>query len=133
MITFVDTCILLDVLLPDPRHGERSVAALETAFHEGSLIINEIVYAELAPQFDSRSSLDGILGKLGIRTVLLDPEAAFSAGMAWKRYRKSGGKRERILSDFLIGAHAGMTADRFLTRDRGFYRKYFKDLVLFSP
>ena len=40
MITFVDTNILLDVFLPDPVHGESSSAALEKAFHEGSLIIN---------------------------------------------------------------------------------------------
>ncbi|MBC8392689.1 MAG: hypothetical protein H8E17_09025 [Deltaproteobacteria bacterium] len=44
MITFVDTNILLDVLLPDPDYGKSSADALETAYNEGSLIINEIVY-----------------------------------------------------------------------------------------
>ena len=42
MITFVDTTILLDVFLPDPVHGADSAAVLEKAFHEGSLIVNEI-------------------------------------------------------------------------------------------
>ena len=65
MITFVDTNILLDVLLPDPTYGERSANALEKAFNEGSLIINEIVYAELAPQFDSRASMEDIRQKIG--------------------------------------------------------------------
>ena len=60
MITFVDTNILLDVFLPDPVHGESSSAALEKAFHEGSLIVNEIVYAELAPQFGSRKLLNNV-------------------------------------------------------------------------
>jgi predicted nucleic acid-binding protein len=64
MITFVDTNILLDVFLPDPVYGERSSAALERAFHEGSLIVNEIVYAELAPQFHSQRLLNDVLGKL---------------------------------------------------------------------
>ena len=133
MITFVDTNILLDVFLPDPVHGESSSAALEKAFHEGSLIVNEIVYAELAPQFDSRKLLNDVLGKLGIQMVIADTEIAFSAGETWKAYRKTGGKRDRIIADFLIGAHALLKADRLLTRDRGFYKDYFKRLVILHP
>jgi len=133
MITFVDTNILLDVFLPDPVHGESSSAALEKAFHEGSLIVNEIVYAELAPQFDSRNLLNNVLGKLGIQMVVADAEIAFSAGEAWKIYRKKQGKRDRIIADFLIGAHALLKADRLLTRDRGFYKDYFKRLVILNP
>jgi len=72
MITFVDTNILLDIFLPDPEFGESSANALETAFQSGSLVINEIVYAELAPQFDDRHTLDNILEGLGIRIVLID-------------------------------------------------------------
>ena len=133
MITFVDTNILLDVFLPDPVHGESSSAVLEKAFHEGSLIVNEIVYAELAPQFDSRKLLNDVLGKLGIQMVVADTEIAFSAGEKWKKYRKTGGKRDRIIADFLIGAHALLKADRLLTRDRGFYKDYFKRLVILNP
>lgn len=133
MITFVDTNILLDVFLPDPIHGESSSAALEKAFHEGSLIVNEIVYAELAPQFDSRKLLNDVLGKLGIQMVVADAEIAFSAGETWKIYRKKQGKRDRIIADFLIGAHALLKADRLLTRDRGFYKDYFKRLVILNP
>lgn len=48
-------------------------------------------------------------------------------------YRKSGGSRERVIADFMIGAHALANADRLLTRDRGFYRKYFKQLRVLDP
>jgi hypothetical protein len=128
MITFVDTNILLDVFLPDKEFGEKSSEYLERAFHEGSLIINEIVYAELAPQFSSQRLLDKTLLKLGIRILPIDRETAYTAGIAWQQYRRAGGKRERIISDFLIGAHALVHADRLLTRDRGFYKISFKNL-----
>ena len=128
MITFIDTNILLDVFLPDPEFGEKSSEYLERCFHEGSLIINEIVYAELAPQFSSQRLLDKTLQKLGIRILPIDRETAYTAGIAWQQYRRAGGKRERIISDFLIGAHALVHADRLLTRDRGFYKIYFKNL-----
>ncbi len=133
MITFVDTSVLLDVFLPDPVHGENSSTALEKAFHDGSIIINEIVYAELAPQFENQKLLNDVLGKLGIKMSVADTEIAFLAGDTWKNYRKSGGKRDRIIADFLIGAHALLKADRLLTRDRGFYKDYFKNLVILNP
>lgn len=47
----------------------------------------------------------------------------------WRmRYRLAGERRTRIVADFLIRAHALAAADRFLTRDRGFYASYFAEL-----
>ena len=131
MITFVDTNVLLDVFLPDPKWGETSKNSLDRAYIQGSLIINEIIYAELAPQFARKELLDDTLKILGIRIVSLDLEIAYNAGMKWKEYRESGGTRNRILADFLIAANAKMHADRLLTRDRGFYKKYFSDIEIF--
>lgn len=130
MITFVDTNVLLDVFLPDPKWGQGSKKILDQAFNEGSLVINEIIYAELAPQFASQNLLDNTLKVLGIRVISLDRETAYLAGTKWKKYRESGGTRNRVLADFLIGAHAKMHAERLLTRDRGFYKKYFKNLKI---
>ena len=53
---------------------------------------------------------------------------AYEAGLRWKRYREAGGPRKRIISDFLIGAHAIAVADTFLTRDRGFFASCFPEL-----
>lgn len=128
MITFVDTNVLLDVFLPDPKWGQKSKIRLEQSFNQGSLIINEIIYSELTPQFSSKALLDDVLKILSIRIVSLDLKAAYRAGRIWENYRKAGGRRNRILADFLIGAHAEIEAEQLLTRDRGFYKKYFPDI-----
>ena len=129
MITAVDTNVLLDVFLPDPQFLESSRSRLRRAYDEGSLVICSIVYAELAPRFQKKTQLDEALDALGVTVGRLDEEMCFLAGDRWRRYRASGGKRERIISDFLIAAHAVVRADRFLTRDRGFYKTYFPRLA----
>jgi len=130
MITAVDTNILLDIFFPDKTFASESARLLKIAYDEGALIVCDIVYAELVPQFKKRSLLDETLTKLSVSLSPVDSEIAFFAGEKWGIYRRSGGKRERIITGFLIGAHALLKADRFLTRDRGFYRSYFPDLQI---
>jgi predicted nucleic acid-binding protein len=48
-------------------------------------------------------------------------------------YLDRGGKRGRVVPDFLIAAHAQQLAGRLLARDRGYYRDYFKQLDLWDP
>jgi predicted nucleic acid-binding protein len=130
MITAVDTNILLDIFLPDKKFSSPSALLLKQAFDQGALIISEVVYAELVPQFKERALLDRVLATLNISLSALDRESAYLAGEKWALYKQSGGKRDRIITDFLIGAHALVRGDRFLTRDRGFYKTYFSELVL---
>jgi predicted nucleic acid-binding protein len=133
MITAVDTNILLDVFLPDKRFVADSSKLLKKAYDEGALIICDIVYAELVPQFNDRKSLERTLSEINVKISTLNTDIAFIAGERWGLHRKSGGKRIRIITDFLIGAHALEKADRFLTRDRGFYQSYFQELHILSP
>lgn len=132
MITALDTNILLDVFLPDKKFASDSSKLLKSAYNEGALVICDIVYAELVPQFEGRSMLDSTLTIINVSLSSVDKDIAFLAGERWKVYRKSGGERKRIITDFLIGAHAMIKAERFLTRDRGFYKSYFPDLKIFS-
>ena len=128
MITAVDTSVLLDVFLPDERFGERSKEWLRAAYDAGAIIVSDIVYAELVPAFRDRSALDGALREINAQVSHLNTAMAYEAGLRWWRYRQSGGPRERIITDFLIGAHAFSVAEAFLTRDRGFYETYFPEL-----
>ena len=132
MITAVDTNILLDVFLPDKKFASDSSKLLKLAYDEGALVICDIVYAELVPQFEERSILDSTLTTINVSLSSVDKDVAFLAGERWKVYRKLGGERKRIITDFLIGAHAMVKAERFLTRDRGFYKSCFPDLKIFS-
>ena len=128
MITAVDTNVLLDILIPSDQHGPQSKAWLVAAYDAGAIVVSDIVYAELVPSFRDRAALDGALQEIGATPSPIDSSIAYEAGLRWKRYRSAGGSRERIITDFLIGAHALSAADIFLTRDRGFFSTYFPEL-----
>jgi predicted nucleic acid-binding protein len=133
VITAVDTSVLLDVFGADSLHGERSREALRTCLREGSLIACDVVWAETAACFPDGRRAQRALDRLGVRFVALDAEASIAAARAWRAYRRNGGKRSRVIADFLIGGHAAVHADRLLSRDRGFARSHFSGLSLLDP
>jgi predicted nucleic acid-binding protein len=101
---------------------------LVAAYDAGAIVVSDVVYAELVPAFRDRAALDSALLELGATRSPIDSSIAYEAGLRWKRYRAAGGPRNRIIADFLIGAHAMAVADVFLTRDRGFFSSYFPEL-----
>jgi predicted nucleic acid-binding protein len=133
MITAVDTSILLDVFGASPTFGPRSRDALRGCIDDGSLVACEVVWAEITAHFPAADAARNAMAKLGIAFSPIDCATAMAAGQAWKQYRARGGTRNRVMADFLIGAHALANAERLLTRDRGFYRSYFRRLVLVDP
>lgn len=128
MITAVDTSVLLDIFRADEQHWPESQERLKAAYDAGAVVICDIVYAELVPAFGERALLDDTLRRINTSASPITTDIAFEAGLRWQRYRQAGGPRERIITDFLIGAHALGAADKFLTRDRGFYTSYFPEL-----
>ena len=128
MISAVDTNILLDLLRTDSPNHTQSRDRLRDAYDRGAVVVCDIVYAELVPAFAERTALDRALRGIGATLSPMNSSIAFEAGWRWKQYRAAGGPRNRIIADFLIGAHALAAADTFLTRDRGFYATYFPEL-----
>lgn len=133
MITAVDTNVLVDIVSRDETFGASSMSALGDCMATGDVVASEVVWAEIAAGFDDVHRFRESMEVLGLRFSAVDAASAEAASVAWRYYRAGGGPRTRIVADFLVGAHAQHQADRLLTRDRGFYRRYFGHLQIVDP
>jgi hypothetical protein len=128
----LDASVLLTVFNQEPGAGEWMEVLIQ-ARRQGLLVFCEIVYAEIAPAFESQADLDNALAAMGARLDPIGAEAAWLAGQTFKRYRAEGGPREHLIPDFLIAAHAKVQADRLAAKDRGYLRRYFPELSVLRP
>ena len=129
----VDTNVLVDVLQDDPEWAEWSVQQLRAQSQIHRLIINPIIYAELSVTFATMEALDKVLIQMELEIVELSKPALFLAGQAFLKYRRGGGTKTNVLSDFFIGAHAAVMRVPVLTRDVTRYKHYFPGLKLICP
>jgi len=133
LITAVDTNVLLDVFAADPKFGLASARAVRKCLKEGRVVACDVVWTETASFFSTPEMAKKAMLGLGAEFSAIEVDSALLAGFTWKEYRLRGGTRQRVVADFLIGAHARRQADRLLTRDRGFYRVYFRELPVVDP
>lgn len=130
VVTAVDSSILVDVLTNDPTYGPTSLRALRSAAAVGALIVCPIVWGEVRGLFDDSAVMEQAFAEAKIGFDPFDRACADVAGSSWREYRRRGGSRTRMIADFFIAAHAKARGGRLITRDRGFYRRYFADLEL---
>ena len=131
--TLVDSNVILDILTEDAEWADWSAAALAASADEGPLVVNPLVYAEVAARFDRIEDLEEALPSGYFERRPLPWEAAFLAGRTFVRYRRRGGQRRSPLPDFYIGAHALIEKMTLLTRDARRYRHYFPALRIIAP
>ncbi len=130
---FVDTNVLLDVATLNPTWETWSKQQLDAAALRDRLVINPVVYAELSAGYSTREQVDEMLDLAGIVIVQTSRPALFMAGRAFQEYRKRGGVRTGVLSDFFIGAQAAVEQALLVTRDSRRYRTYFPTVELVTP
>ena len=129
----VDTNVLVDVLEDDPDWAEWSIGQLRAQAQVHQLVINPIIYAELSLAFATVEALDAVIDQMRLTVADVPRPALFLAGHAFLRYRRAGGPKSNVLSDFFIGAHAAVARCRLLTRDVQRYRAYFPTVELIAP
>ncbi len=127
-----DSSVLLDIL-GDSSYADAASEAIRAALTAGPVVACDIVVSEICSTLGTSSEVADAIEELGIGYLAVERKSAIRAGEMFARYRAEGGKRTRMVPDFLIGAHAMLQCDALITRDGGFYRDYFKGLKIIDP
>ena len=128
-----DTNVLLDIATGDPVWLAWSEQQFRTIATQGPVLINPIIYAEMAPAFASAADLDRWLNPSFFQRLALPYAAGWLAAQAFLKYRRGGGTRTSPLPDFYIGAHAEVENRTLVTRDATRYHTYFPKVKLITP
>lgn len=87
----LDASVLLTVFNQEPG-AEDWMEILIQARRQGPLVLCEVVYAEVAPAFESRAELDKVLADLGARLDPIGAEAAWLAGRLSSNIVRTAGR-----------------------------------------
>lgn len=128
-----DTNVLLDIATADATWLGWSEGQFRCAAAQGPILINPIIYAELAPAFASHADLDRWLDPAVFQRLPLPYAAGWLAAQAFVKYRRAGGTKSSPLPDFYIGAQAEAEGLTLVTRDAPRYRTYFPGISLITP
>ena len=129
----LDSSVLIDLLASDPRTVEGAEASLRLALADGPVVVCDVALAEITTALVNGAQALFALEEMGITYLPVESKAAVRAGEMQRRYRQRGGRRERTVPDFLVGAHALLQCNALITRDAGFFRDYFKGLKVIVP
>jgi predicted nucleic acid-binding protein len=135
MITAIDTNVIVALWNSDKELNQTARDALELAFERGGLVICGAVFGELlASPGRTEAFIEEFLAENRITVDWITDESTWrDAGRAFSEYahrrrKQKSGLPRRILTDFLIGAHAFNRRCELLTLDEGIYRAAFPKL-----
>jgi hypothetical protein len=129
----VDSNIVLDVFLNDPKWAYWSESKLDEYDQLGILYINSIIYSEISIGFKRIENLESAIAKAGFQMLQIPKEALFLAGKVYLKYKKRKGIKRTPLPDFFIGAQAAVQNLDLVTRDVSIYQSYFPTVKLITP
>ena len=129
----VDSNIVLDIFLNDPKWADWSESKLDEYDQLGILYINSIVYSEISIGFNRIEDLESAIAKAGFQMLEIPKEALFLAGKAYLKYKKRKGTKRTPLPNFFIGAQAAVQNLDLITRDVFRYQSYFPTVKLITP
>jgi predicted nucleic acid-binding protein len=129
----IDSSVLIDLLAGDNAAAEGAEASLRECLSAGPVAVCDVVLAEVTTALRDGAEVLGVLEEMGLSFHTTEAKAAVRAGEMQRRYRQRGGKRQRTVPDFLVGAHALLQCNALITRDAGFFRDYFKGLKVIVP
>ncbi len=143
-VVFLDTNILITTVDPKDLHHARSVALMKSVSYS-PLLLSPPVYAEVSVGMGSEAVL-AFLEEWRIRPsfaavdtpALWELAAERFASYRINRKRSGSDGPRRILTDFLIGAHALLApgsgyASALATLDGRFFKQYFPELEVLVP
>ena len=129
----VDSCVLLDIFNDDENWATWSSNILFELSKEHNLVINTVIFTEIAFNFDTYEQLDKTLMQLEIQTLDIPLVAAFNVSRLFKKYRKNKSNKKTPMPDFYIGAHASYLDVPLITRDTARFKTYQPNIKLISP
>ncbi len=129
----VDTNVLMDVFVADPKWADWSIARLDEWSRRGPLFVNPVIYAELGAGSSSVETPHAVIEEATLTFEEMPRDALFLAAKAHVLYRQRGGTRHGVLADFFVGAHAAVRRWPILTRDAARYHGYFPTVELVTP
>ncbi len=129
----VDSNVILDVFLNDPRWADWSEVKMEELGYHYLLCINTIIYSEISIGFSLIENLESAISRAGFQMLEIPKEALFLARKAYLKFKRRKGVNNTPLPDFFIGAQAAVLNCDLLTRDVSRYRSYFPTVNLITP
>ncbi|MER9899465.1 type II toxin-antitoxin system VapC family toxin [Mesorhizobium sp. M0130] len=131
MTTFVDTNVLLDAMdVGAPRH---KWAKEQLARADQPVVLCDIGYSEFSVSIATLEEANKSIRELALDRAPFSDESLFRAGKAYAEYKKRGGTKNNVLSDFLIGALAEAEQAPLLTANERDFRSYFPSITLICP
>jgi predicted nucleic acid-binding protein len=144
-VILVDSNVWIDVIQRDSNWMDWSLNQLALAAEHHKLIINPVICAELATNFDTTKQLAAFVKTVKLKVQPISLDCAYLAGRAHVQYKDNKRKNAQhtdiaknlfqvgVLADFFIGAHAQTEGIAILTRDAARYRTYFPSVELICP